>query len=664
MAEVTYYFTLPMIAGGWTGGGLMVDGKLDTFAYTSSDGDTAQLYTNNCPGTNLGTISKVELRVYGYGDGDDRIDLTPRFGSPITTGKEYQLTMPSSAGWSAYIDITNDPKAPSPWTWSDITSELLRCYVEFDKVGKANTMYCAKVEIRVTYTPLPPPPQISVNPTSHDFGTVDPSDTPATGLTKFTVTNNTGGGQAVDLKIKVGPMASTDEDWNPSQSATPGEAGNLTINTVVKPEQQQMLTGMLDNMHELIYYNGYIYGCTRVDWDVSGKICKIPPSNYSGFSTATPQHNATDCAALSTIISAVNYLWTADSDGWLYKIDPSDLSTLGSWEVAAGHNIQRLCYDGTYIWGCTWDGYVFKFNPSDLSYSSNEVVAGAQLHSMCEDGDYLYCGKYNTTYGLYKINKSDMTENTHTDGHRTTDEILQDATYVYVPTEDTGWYGIDRYKKSDMTLFSREMPGTDMSNGGILWVSRSLLLSLGYNNVIYALPYPALDSIIEWHIVQSASEEEINAIIMESEGIFHITQWGTSSSEPTSIIEIWLKGSPFGLKAGLSGEDYTIICKGFGTLNTLKDNLGDTLSQQFGLKLWVPTEFSNTNAKTGKVTVIAVLQGYEEPQDTKEITITATLAGAPPPEKVTQYLPGHDCPEFPHEMDLMADKLPCPPPYD
>lgn len=32
--------------------------------------------------------------------------------------------------------------------------------------------------------------------------------------------------------------------------------------------------------------------------------------------------------------------------------------------------------------------------------------------------------------------------------------------------------------------------------------------------------------------------------------------------------------------------------------------------------------------------------------------------------KVTQYLPGHDCPEFPHEMDLLSDKLPCPPPYD
>lgn len=32
--------------------------------------------------------------------------------------------------------------------------------------------------------------------------------------------------------------------------------------------------------------------------------------------------------------------------------------------------------------------------------------------------------------------------------------------------------------------------------------------------------------------------------------------------------------------------------------------------------------------------------------------------------KVTQYLSGNDLPEFPHEMDLVSDKLPCPPPYN
>ena len=39
-----------------------------------------------------------------------------------------------------------------------------------------------------------------------------------------------------------------------------------------------------------------------------------------------------------------------------------------------------------------------------------------------------------------------------------------------------------------------------------------------------------------------------------------------------------------------------------------------------------------------------------------EWNVTYTLPSA----KVTQYLAGKDCPEFPHEMDLESDKLPCP----
>lgn len=34
------------------------------------------------------------------------------------------------------------------------------------------------------------------------------------------------------------------------------------------------------------------------------------------------------------------------------------------------------------------------------------------------------------------------------------------------------------------------------------------------------------------------------------------------------------------------------------------------------------------------------------------------------PTKTTQYMSGLDCPQFPHEMDLQSDKLPCPPPYN
>lgn len=141
MAEVNYYFDGSEPGEAWVNAYRMNDNDLGTFAYIATDGAIQTENSNTCPGTDLGTITKVELRCYGYGDGDDRIDLMP-------FATEYQLVMPSSVGWSTYADIT--PEKGS-WVWNDIV--VLDCVVEYDKVGKANTMYCAKVEIRVTYTP-------------------------------------------------------------------------------------------------------------------------------------------------------------------------------------------------------------------------------------------------------------------------------------------------------------------------------------------------------------------------------------------------------------------------------------------------------------------------------------------------------------------------------
>lgn len=145
MAEVTYYFN-SRLTDDWVDPDYMVDNILTNFAYTSSDNTAEQLNGSTCDGTDVGTITKVELRVYGYGDGDDRIDLS--FGAT-----EYQLTMPATANWSSYADVTADPTI-NGWTWAKLGDfSLTNLFVQFDKVGKGNTMYCSKVEIRVTYTP-------------------------------------------------------------------------------------------------------------------------------------------------------------------------------------------------------------------------------------------------------------------------------------------------------------------------------------------------------------------------------------------------------------------------------------------------------------------------------------------------------------------------------
>lgn len=157
MPEVTYYFN----ARGdvvWTDPDNIVDNNLATWGYTSTNGAAQVLTGNDCPGTDLGTITKVELRLYGKGDGDDHIDITPIFTAG--DGDAHETTPVVSPGdWTPYVDITNDPNHPDWSLWSHI--QTLDCKIAFRKQAKANTVYCAKVEIRVTYW-LPPVADIDV----------------------------------------------------------------------------------------------------------------------------------------------------------------------------------------------------------------------------------------------------------------------------------------------------------------------------------------------------------------------------------------------------------------------------------------------------------------------------------------------------------------------
>lgn len=61
-----------------------------------------------------------------------------------------------------------------------------------------------------------------------------------------------------------------------------------------------------------------------------------------------------------------------------------------------------------------------------------------------------------------------------------------------------------------------------------------------------------------------------------------------------------------GFKAGLDGGDYTIVVRKNAPYNTLVAGLGDGLSQKWGLRIYVPTSFSDGVEKSGTVTLTAV----------------------------------------------------------
>ena len=148
MAIVKYYFnSYDVGVEEWaTTPEKMVDNNIANYASSALVDDIELLDGNTCAGINLGTITKVEIRSYGYGaNGTVQIRLIPVF-----TGGDGDIHVTSNfvaPGWSNWIDITSDTNAPGTWNWTNVQN--LDMDVKCNGTGNA---FCSKVEIQVTYT--------------------------------------------------------------------------------------------------------------------------------------------------------------------------------------------------------------------------------------------------------------------------------------------------------------------------------------------------------------------------------------------------------------------------------------------------------------------------------------------------------------------------------
>jgi len=140
--------------------GYMVDGSISNSASTTSNGDVELCTGNNCSGTDLGTILNVALRVKSYYSGYQRDTiLRPVFGG-TNDGADHHYQTVVIDTWSQWFDITYDPFAPQSWTWSDVDNLDCDVVAENDPYAPPFTLYCSKVEIRVSYVPYNNEPEI------------------------------------------------------------------------------------------------------------------------------------------------------------------------------------------------------------------------------------------------------------------------------------------------------------------------------------------------------------------------------------------------------------------------------------------------------------------------------------------------------------------------
>jgi len=154
-SEIRYYFNSYDEEEAWaTSPGNMVDSSTSNYASTTVNPDVELCDGNTCSGSNLGSISKVELRVYGYYSQSQRdIILQPVFDGE-NDGGNYTFKTENEAGWSQWFDITNDAgrKAESQWTWNEVKNLDCDVKANYSIFSPEFTLYCSKVEVRVTFT--------------------------------------------------------------------------------------------------------------------------------------------------------------------------------------------------------------------------------------------------------------------------------------------------------------------------------------------------------------------------------------------------------------------------------------------------------------------------------------------------------------------------------
>jgi len=138
----------------------MVDGNIDNDARTSIQGEVELCLTNTYTGGGSGIITKVELRAYCHRTNTADIYLRPVFTGG--DGDNHELDIGTSDAWSAWHEITTDTNAPSPWAWSDVQN--LDCDVDAFVVAAFSYAFCAKVEVKVTYTTNNAPTQSNESP--------------------------------------------------------------------------------------------------------------------------------------------------------------------------------------------------------------------------------------------------------------------------------------------------------------------------------------------------------------------------------------------------------------------------------------------------------------------------------------------------------------------
>ncbi|MFC1908176.1 hypothetical protein ACFLWT_02090 [Chloroflexota bacterium] len=184
-------------------------------------------YTERLDATNFGfaipTGSTIDGIVVEYDrfSPDEGAGVTDDLVQLIKGGTPQGTDFGVGAGWATSETIVTFGSSSELWglTWAAADINASNFGVAVAATSSVNNAQAEIDFLRITVHYTPPPPDISNTPTSYAFGTLATSSTTETGLTHFTVTNNS----AFSINITItGTSMAGGTTWTLDDTATPG----------------------------------------------------------------------------------------------------------------------------------------------------------------------------------------------------------------------------------------------------------------------------------------------------------------------------------------------------------------------------------------------------------------------------------------------------------
>ncbi len=247
----------------WTNPTYAWDSTDDTYAYrdiprkaVDDSGNYLRATANNA--SNLGgDITAVSIGIEGYVE-STLVDakLVPIFNG-VTEGSIYTITGTTlgtaDSDITYYVDITNDPNAPTTWTWNDIINLDVKVYgIDYSNASDYY-LYIDQIRIQITYTPNTPP-ESSFNSAI--------LRTDASGIVDLSIEASDADGD--DVRAKLEYAAGADCDFTTS--------GDPTLDTSSSTISADYGTVIIDNnsLYQIGTSTGWIYtasGSNTVQFD-------------------------------------------------------------------------------------------------------------------------------------------------------------------------------------------------------------------------------------------------------------------------------------------------------------------------------------------------------------------------------------------------------------